>query len=142
MQKKIQNRLMYGAVIGITTADNHKVIQFLKEGLPTSSFTKLQNALAISSKQLASVVNISLRTINRRQKEGNLRPDESERVLRIARLFDMARELFEDDQLARQWFKSPKRALDGKTPLDFAVTEPGAQEVADLLGRLKHGVFS
>jgi len=126
----------------MTTSDNHEVIQSLREGLAVSSFTKLQKALEISSKRLADAVNISLRTINRRKKEGKFRTDESERVLRIARLFDMAKELLGDEDLARQWLKSPKRALDDKTPLEFAETEPGAQEVADLLGRLKHGVFS
>ena len=141
-EKAEQHRPIYGAVIGITTRDNHEMIQFLKAGLPISSFTQLQHALEISGKRLAEVVNISPRTIHRRQKEGKLHTDESERVLRIAKLFDMARELMGDEQLARQWLKSPKRALAGKTPLDFADTEPGAQEVADLLGRLQHGVFS
>ncbi|MBW1797126.1 MAG: DUF2384 domain-containing protein, partial [Deltaproteobacteria bacterium] len=36
----------------------------------------------------------------------------------------------------------PARALGGKTPLEYADTEPGAQEVDELLGRIEHGVFS
>ena len=68
--------------------------------------------------------------------------DESERLFRIASLFDRAVEVLGDKETAKQWFKGPKRALGGQTPLQFADTEPGANEVAALLGRLEHGVFS
>jgi uncharacterized protein (DUF2384 family) len=34
------------------------------------------------------------------------------------------------------------RALGGRSPLDFAQTEPGAREVENVIGRLEHGVFS
>lgn len=63
--------------------------------------------------------------------------------MRICMLFDRTLEMVGGDQeTARAWFKHPKRALGGKTPLEFADTELGAREVEDLLGRLKHGVFS
>jgi len=51
-------------------------------------------------------------------------------------------DVLEDAELARQWFKMPAKALGGKTPLQYADTEPGVQEVEDLLGRIVYGVFS
>jgi uncharacterized protein (DUF2384 family) len=39
-------------------------------------------------------------------------------------------------------FEKIQKGLGGKTPLEYADTEPGAREVEDLLGRLEHGVFS
>ena len=98
--------------------------------------------LDISAKTLPITVNIAHRTLTRRQKEGRFKTDESERVLRIARLYDKAVEVFEEKSIAKQWFKIPSKALGGKTPLEYADTEPGAQEVFDLLGRVEHGVFS
>ena len=68
--------------------------------------------------------------------------DESERVLRIGALFDRAVVVFGDEDQARQWLKSSQRALGGRTPLEYADTEPGAREVEDLLGRLEYGVFA
>jgi len=65
-----------------------------------------------------------------------------ERVLRIAKLYEKALDVLEDAELARQWFKMPAEALGGKTPLQHADTEPGVQEVEDLLGRIEYGVFS
>jgi hypothetical protein len=49
--------------------------------------------------------------------------------------------LFEGDrELAWRWLTSPSLAFGGKRPIDVAQTEPG--KVAELIGRLEHGVFS
>lgn len=74
--------------------------------------------------------------------EGRLQTDESERLFRIAALYDRAIEVLGDPERARAWFKEPKKALGMKTPLQYADTEPGAREVENLLGRLEYGVFS
>jgi putative toxin-antitoxin system antitoxin component (TIGR02293 family) len=49
--------------------------------------------------------------------------------------------LFEGDrELAWRWLTSPSLAFGGKRPIDVAKTEHG--KVADLIGRLEHGVLS
>jgi putative toxin-antitoxin system antitoxin component (TIGR02293 family) len=83
------------------------------------------------------------RTLARRKTAGKLAPDESERLLRIANLFEKCVELFEGDVTAAvNWLTSPKKALNQERPLMYARTEFGAREVEDLIGRLEHGVFS
>jgi putative toxin-antitoxin system antitoxin component (TIGR02293 family) len=62
--------------------------------------------------------------------------------LRLACQYDKAVEVFEDPQMARKWLKEPSWALGDVTPLQYADTELGAQEVEDLLGRIEHGVFT
>jgi putative toxin-antitoxin system antitoxin component (TIGR02293 family) len=72
-----------------------------------------------------------------------LQPDESDRLLRVSRVFARAIELFEgDDRAARHWLSTPQRALGGAVPLTLAKTKVGAREVERLVGRLEHGVFS
>ena len=66
---------------------------------------------------------------------------ESEKVLRIAKLYDKALEVFEDEQAAERWLKAPARGLGEVVPLMYAKTELGAQEVERLLIRIEHGVF-
>ena len=119
-----------------------QLIVALKAGLPVGSFNRLQNALAIRSQELAGIVQIPVRTLARRQREKHLGIGESERVLRIGTLFDKAVAVLGGEEQARQWLKSPQRALGGDTPLAYADTEPGAREVEDLLGRLEYGVFA
>jgi putative toxin-antitoxin system antitoxin component (TIGR02293 family) len=98
--------------------------------------------LDTSAAELAGVTRIAVRTLTRRKAMGRFHPDESERIYRISSLFDHAEQVMGSAESARQWLKSPQRALGGRTPLAFSDTEPGAREVDDLLGRIEHGVFS
>ena len=68
--------------------------------------------------------------------------DESDRVYRLGRLFKIAQNVLGSAKLASKWFKLPEKAFGGATPLDYADTETGAQEVERLLRRTAHGVFS
>ena len=131
-------------VIGLNLIRTEKniLIKNIKKGLPISAFEKIKKELDVSADTLASTVNIANRTLARRKKEGRFQPDESERVLRIASLFDRALQVLHNQNSVQLWFKSPQKGLGGKTPLEYADTEPGAREVEDLLGRLEHGVFS
>lgn len=132
----------YGASVGLKCRDRSEIIRALKKGLPVSAFKTLLAEIGISAKTLAGTADIALRTLSRRKRSGRLQIGESERLFRIGALYDRAVEVLGDKQAAREWFKSPKRALGGKSPLEYADTEPGAREVEDLLGRIEHGVFS
>jgi putative toxin-antitoxin system antitoxin component (TIGR02293 family) len=92
---------------------------------------------------LASVIGIPERTLARRRAAGRLEPDESERLLRVAILFEKCVDLFEGDvKAAVNWLTSAKKALNGQAPVLYARTELGAREVENLIGRLDHGIFS
>lgn len=120
-----------------------KTIRAIKKGVAYTTFETLQEEIGVSKETLSKTVNIATRTLHRRKQEGKFRSDESERVYRVAKLFDKTLALFEGDiSQARHWFSSPKKALGGKTPIEFADTELGAQEVINLIGRMEHGVFS
>ena len=47
-----------------------------------------------------------------------------------------------DEAEARQWMRTPKRALGNVSPLVMARTDAGVQEVEDLLGRIEFGIPS
>ncbi|GAB6909306.1 conserved hypothetical protein [Desulfosarcina cetonica] len=127
--------------IDIRASNTHQLIMLLKEGLPTDSFDKLKNRLGISDNTLANIIQISKRTLNRRRANGKFRTDESERVLRLAQVYDMAVEVLGSEAKATRWLKKPARGLGGRIPLAYADTAPGANEVIALLGRIDHGIF-
>ena len=88
-------------------------------------------------------MNVPRRTMTRRKSEGRFLPEESDRLLRAARLFGKTLELFEGDRdAATEWLTTAQSALGGGVPLDLARSEVGAQEVERLVGRLEHGVFA
>jgi len=111
----------------------------IEKGFKKSAFDRLKVFIDTSADDLSRVIRVSSRTLARRS---TFKPDETERLLRVAAAFQRSVEVMEDLDKARRWFSSPKRALGGKTPLEFCDTEPGADEVMNLLGRIEYGVFS
>jgi putative toxin-antitoxin system antitoxin component (TIGR02293 family) len=132
---------MHVQSIGIKSKNIDDLILKVKEGLPIGSFEKLRKRLDVSDHFLSQIVNIPKRTLTRRKQQGRLNTQESEKVLRIARLYDKALEVFEDEQAAETWLKAPARGLGEVIPLIYAKTELGAQEVEKLLVRIEHGIF-
>ncbi len=130
-------------VTGTRSGDNVKMQSSIRKGLKFTTIGRLGKALDISQKEVAQLLSITPSTLNRRKKEGHLHPDESDRVVRFARLKDAALTLMlGDDQAAMAWLHTPLDILAGESPLDYATTELGARDVEDLIGRLRHGVFS
>ncbi len=132
---------MHVQSIGIKSKNIDDMIQKVKKGLPVKSFEKLGKKLGVSDNLLSQIVNIPRRTLTRRKQQGRLNAEESEKVLRIARLYDKALDVFEDEKSAETWLKEPARGLGGDIPLEYAKTELGAREVERLLSRIEHGVF-
>ena len=132
---------MHVQSIGIKSKNIDDMIQKVKKGLPIKSFEKLGKKLGVSDNLLSQIVNIPKRTLTRRKQQGRLNTEESEKVLRIARLYDKALDVFEDTAGAENWLKEPARGLGGAIPLRYAQTELGAREVERLLARIEHGVF-
>ncbi len=127
--------------IGIKSKNMDDLIRKVQRGFPVSSFEKLRRKLDVSDNLLSQVINIPMRTLTRRKQQGRLNVVESEKLLRIARLYDKALEVFEDEEAAEKWLKEPARGLGGVIPLEYAKTELGAQEIEKLLIRIEHGVF-
>jgi putative toxin-antitoxin system antitoxin component (TIGR02293 family) len=120
-----------------------RLVQLVKAGFPYSTLVRFQKATSLSWEKIADFVQIPSRTIARRQSQGRLRPDESDRVLRASSVFEKTVDLFEGNvEAATHWLQAPQRAFGGETPLDLASTEIGARQVEDLIGRLEHGVFT
>ncbi len=129
--------------IGIATDDAVKKVQAVRAGFSFTVIAKFQKATELPWTEISRFVAIPQRTLSRRQRQGKLQADESDRVLRASSIFDLAVDLFDGDTTeARRWLQSPQPGLGGETPLDFASTEVGAREVENLIGRLEHGVFA
>jgi len=108
--------------------------------------TALDHFLAESDlpwNEVSRVLRLPDRTLARRRSAGRLASTESDRLLRLAQLYERAVDLWDGDtQSATAWFRGPCRGLGGRTPLATAETEVGAAQVEQLLGRLEYGVFS
>jgi putative toxin-antitoxin system antitoxin component (TIGR02293 family) len=125
-----------------TVEDSLDVHHMVREGLPFESFESLRSHLDSTQSEMADLLMISLKTIQRRKKEKRLTPEESDRLARVARVLARASVLFGDEQKALLWLRSPLPALGGRPPWDFLDTDIGVERLEDLLGRIAHGVYS
>ncbi len=117
------------------------LVERIRNGLPMAEFKALVDLLQIPEDELGRYLGISAATLHRRKKSGHLEAMESERVVRFARLFGLAMEVFESEAAVRSWLKAANPGTAGEAPLSYADTEFGAREVEDLLGRIDHGIF-
>jgi len=109
-----------------------EVVGVVRDGLPAATFDALRDALGLPAAALAEVLGIAPRTLSRRRAAGRLAPDESDRVLRAARILEMATVALGDPESAADWMTS-SHSLFGESPLRRADTAPGAREVEDAL---------
>jgi putative toxin-antitoxin system antitoxin component (TIGR02293 family) len=106
-----------------------------------AAFERLKNHLGVTSQELADAALITHRTLARRKKAGRFGADESDRLVRLSRVFARAIELFEGDvEGARSWLMRPVLGLGNAIPFEMARTEVGAREVERLIHQLEHGV--
>ena len=122
--------------------DAGETVECIRAGLPMVEFEALQDLLGLGAEELAGHLAISRSTLIRRRKSRRLDAQESDRLLRYARLYARAEAVLGEAGAARNWLKQPARALGYIPPLEFAETEACAREVENLLGRIEHGVFS
>lgn len=125
------------------SAGNPALVARVEEGIPVHDIVAFGREVGFTAGELASLIQIPSRTYARRVAgKARLKPDEGERAVRIMRLYDRAKQVLGSNERARLWLNRPLRVLGGRTPLNFAKTEPGAREVEAVLGRFEEGVFS
>lgn len=130
------------SIPGLDTGDLMVCVNAVKKGLPVKVVSDLCRELGVSRSALAKRAGIPERTLMRRMQGKTLTPGQSERMVRLARLFQQAVQVLGSKENARRWLNSPRPQLNGNTPLEMADTELGAEEVGHLLGRIEYGVFS
>jgi putative toxin-antitoxin system antitoxin component (TIGR02293 family) len=131
----------YVALLGLRTYEADGIHRTIEKGLPYSALEHLHRNTSLPTAVLADLAQITPRTLARRKEQGRLGPEESDRLMRIARVFGQALDLFGGNATkTAEWLSRPLRALGQKIPLDFAKTDVGAQELEHIIGRIQHGI--
>ena len=118
-----------------------KLMHAIEHGLPRHALDAVLSYLtddprASRGALLGKVV--SLATYKRRKL---LKPDEGEKVARLAGLIAYARFVWDgNDAEVRGFFLTPHALLDHRSPLDLAFSELGARRVEELLNNIVHGL--
>ncbi len=131
------------SLLGLKAKGTPELLGQVKAGLLYDSLENFVRKTHFSREETFQLIRISPRTLARRKEKGRLSPEESDRLVRVARIVGQAQRLFEgDSEAANRWLKASQPALGSATPIEYAQTELGAREVEALITRLEHGVFS
>jgi putative toxin-antitoxin system antitoxin component (TIGR02293 family) len=131
-------------VLGRRITSQLKMADAVDEGLPPTSLDRIKQALGLSDAEMAHALGISAKTIHRLRTspDRHLSSAASDRLYRMARLYLLAREVFEDSDAAREWLRGPQIGLNERVPMELMTTEAGSREVEELLLRIDYGVLS
>jgi len=133
----------FAVLLGLQTYDWPSLLRSVDRGLPYRVMEHLRENAGVADSVIFDWIQIAPRTADRRKQQGRFGPDESDRLLRVARILGRAIELFEGDRdEAMIWLTTGQPAFGGGVPIEISRTELGAREVENLIGRLEHGVFS
>jgi putative toxin-antitoxin system antitoxin component (TIGR02293 family) len=133
----------YIVLLGLDYFDLPSILKAIEKGFSWKTFERFLKNIDLPAEQVADVIGIPRRTLARRKVEGRLKADESDRLLRLARVFGSALDLFEGNrEAAVLWLTDINIALGGVAPLEYARRQLGADEVEKLAGRIQYGIFS
>jgi putative toxin-antitoxin system antitoxin component (TIGR02293 family) len=118
------------------------LIQLSSKGITKDALLRLASYLSMSIGQMADLLPVTERTIQRYKRKQRFNRVVSEQVLQIAEVAARGSEVFGDRDKFLSWMRSPSPALGNRTPASLLRSRFGTEVVLDELGRIEHGVIS
>ena len=119
--------------------NDFSLIKKAREGVKTEVFYSFAEAMKLPEKFLASVINLSPRTIsNYRDQNKFLEPNYSEHLLKLIVLFEKGEEYLGNVSEFKNWLEKPFWNSSEK-PIDFLNTSGGVDYLIDYLERMAQG---
>ena len=129
-----------GELVGQTIRSETDVLGVVRKGLPASAVFGFAREFTLDPELVAPSS-----TLRRRAgKNEALTVEESERLMRIARVTSLAEALYNDEERAKRWLGKPGAFVPGEpaiSPLALAATEAGARIVESVIQRVAYGML-
>jgi putative toxin-antitoxin system antitoxin component (TIGR02293 family) len=117
-------------------------VRLVQDGLPTAVLEALVKRGELTPLEVEKYI-IPRRTLaHRKRRHQPLSREESDKLARVARIFAVALDTFQDRQKAAAWMRRPNRELQGAAPVELLDTDSGARVLEQTLERIAHGIFS
>jgi len=112
----------------------------VRRGLPVRALDHLAQLLRVDRVELARVLGVSVRTLQRKAGENErLGPAASDRLARVRRILDLATDVLGEQAKGAHWLTSSSTALGGEVPLRMLDTDMGTQRVQQELHQIEFG---
>ncbi|RZK51598.1 MAG: DUF2384 domain-containing protein [Pedobacter sp.] len=125
-----------------STPSDFDLLKLARKGISKKALLALAKQLSLTIEEVASVLHISERTLQRYTPSTLIRTEYADRAIELAQLYERGVEVLGSNKAFNSWVKSPNFALGGEIPFSLLDTRIGFTMVLDILGRIEHGVFS
>ena len=129
-------------VLGKRLESEMDLVELGSQGITKDAVSHLAKYLSLSWRQMAALLPVTERTLQRYSSKQHLNTIVSEQVLHIAEVVAKGTEVFGNKDRFIAWMTLPNTALSDNTPLNLLGSRFGTEMVLDELGRLEHGVYS
>jgi putative toxin-antitoxin system antitoxin component (TIGR02293 family) len=120
----------------------HLDLERVEAGVAVATMTNFVAASGMQMKDVYAVV-IPARTLkHRKARKERLTPDESDKLVRLVRVYDQAVRVLGDKEKALYWLSEPKKRFEGRTPVQMLRTDLGGRMVEEMLGQILYGMFA
>ena len=111
-------------------------------GVNKNALIHLAEYLSLSLQQMASLLSISTKTIQKYTSNQHFNRNVSEKIIKIAEVAAKGSDVFGSRERFLIWLNEDNKALNDKTPSSLLGSNLGIDLVLDELGRVEHGVLS
>lgn len=122
--------------------NNADFIGIIREGVPRKSLDHLMENTGLTVSEISAIIRTSDRTLRRYSAKHKLNPEQSERLIELAKLYSRGKEVFGNMELFKHWMNSNVLAIGKKKPKEFLDTSLGISLLMNELGRIEHGIFA
>lgn len=120
----------------------YKLIDVARKGVSKKKLLELSASSEIDISEMAKLLHISVRTIQRYSDEDKLDSHISEHILLIERLYIKGNTMFRTSTDFNNWMKRELFAFNFQKPISFLDTLSGVELVYNKIGQFEHGIFA
>lgn len=129
-----------GHLLNLKVESEADLLRIGRQGITPKAFKRVATRLNLPTNLIGPATTI------RRRLEANERfsQPESERLLRVVRVYAEASQLFGDEQATKRWMNTAAPFVQGQpaiTPIELAASDSGARLLEASILRTAHGIF-
>lgn len=133
---------LFGGVKPASPTNDFDIVNLARKGFPKRVLLTLANKISLSIQELAYVLHISERTLQRYADDEIIKTEYAEKAVELARLYTRGEEVFGNMDKFKLWIKYPSLVFNGEAPITLLDTSAGFDMVFKELGRIEHGIFA
>jgi putative toxin-antitoxin system antitoxin component (TIGR02293 family) len=135
---RVNEKLGGRAALGEEVASEADLARMVARRIPLKALSHIVRG-GFSEQEIAAYVIPPRTRRHRKVRKEPLTVEESDRLVRLARIQAVAEDVFGNAANANEWLREPLGILDGKPPLEVARTESGVRVVEQILAKIDWG---